>query len=177
MLESGRPAYVIIFLALSSLWMCATFLPLLYSVLFPNDDLRGVVHALEGSAAAAPEAAAVVQETTEAVGVLTGAVPVAYYSGVTATVRVSGSQTSKEKQASYAAWFQKRSKPLLLVITVYEGEQSKKTYAINEGEPMHIVRGYSLVVLAFGVSLFLARKPRGSSATLPSERPTSGASA
>jgi hypothetical protein len=158
--KSGRPTYAIVLFALSSLWMCATFLPLLYSVLFPNDDLRGVVHALEGRTAAAPEAAAVVQETTEAVGALTKAVPVAYYSGVTATVRVSGSQTSKQKQASYAAWFQKRSKPFLLLITVYEGEQGQKTYAISEGEPMLMVRGYSLVVLAFGVTLFLVCRKR-----------------
>ena len=173
----GRPAYAIVFLALSSLWMCATFLPLLFSVLFPNDDLQGVVDALESRRPAPPEADTVVEQTLAAVGSLTRAVPVAYYSGMTATVRAGGSQTSRQRQASYAAWFEKRSRPLLLVITVYEGEQGQKAYGIHEGEPMLVVRGYSLVVLAFVASLFLARKPRGSSATLPSQRPTFGAGA
>jgi hypothetical protein len=38
---------------------------------------------------------------------------------------------------------QRRRRQLLLLITVYEGEQGQKTYAINEGEPMH---GASLLV-------------------------------
>jgi hypothetical protein len=158
--KSGRPTYAIILIVLSSLWMCATFLPLLYFVLFPNDDLRGVVRALEERGAAPPEAAAVVQETTAAVGSLTKALPVAYYSGVTATVRVNGSQTSKKKQASYIAWFQRHPKPLLLLITRYEGEGGQTVYQLNEGEPMFMVRGYALPVLAFAVSLFLVRRKK-----------------
>jgi hypothetical protein len=46
-LKSGRPIYAIVMLVLSSLFMCATFLPLLYSVVVPNEDLKGVVSALE----------------------------------------------------------------------------------------------------------------------------------
>src|SRR5216684_6694073 len=158
--KSGRPTYAIVLLALSTLWMCATFLPLVFSVLFPNRDLQGVVHALEGRGSAPQEATAVVQETVAAVGPLTRAVPVAYYSGMTATVRVSGSKTPKEKQASYVAWFQKRPKPLLILITVHKDEQGHNLYEISEGEPMFMVRGYALPVLAFGVTLFLARRRR-----------------
>jgi hypothetical protein len=138
--------------------MCGVFLPFLYSVMFPNKDLQGVVYALEERGTAPQEAIAVVQETIATAGPLTRAMPVAYYSGMTTTVRVSGSQTSKVKQASYVAWFQRRLKPLLLLIAVHEGEQGQKVYEINEGEPMFMVRGYTLPVLVFGVSLFLVRR-------------------
>ena len=156
--KSSRPTYAIILFVLSSLWMCGVFLPFLYSVMFPNKDLQGVVYALEERGTAPQEAIAVVQETIATAGPLTRAMPVAYYSGMTTTVRVSGSQTSKVKQASYVAWFQRRLKPLLLLIAVHEGEQGQKVYEINEGEPMFMVRGYTLPVLVFGVSLFLVRR-------------------
>jgi hypothetical protein len=142
--------------------MCATFLPLLYSVVFPNEDLWAVVYALEGRGNAPSEAAAVVQETIAAAGPLKRAVPVAYYSGVTATVRISGSSQTSKKQASYIAWFQEHRKPLLLIITVYEGDGGRRGYEINEGEAVFMVRGYTLPVLLFGVSLFLVRKRKSS---------------
>ena len=156
--KSGRPTYAIILLAVSSLWMCATFLPFLYSVLFPNEDLQGIVHALEERGTAPPEAVAVVQETIAAAGPLTRAVPVAFYSGATVTVRLGGSQKSSKKQGSYIAWFQKHPKPLLLLITRYEGNGGRRAYEINEGEAMFIVRGYALPVLPFVASLFLVRR-------------------
>jgi hypothetical protein len=156
--KSGRPTYAIIFLAISSLWICAVFLPLLYSVVFPNKDLQAVVYALEERGSAPPEAADVVQETVAAAGPLTRTVPIAYYSGVTATVRIGGSEKLSKKQGSYIAWFQKHPKPLLLLITRYEGGGGRKGYEINEGEPMFMVRGYALPVFLFGVSLLVARR-------------------
>jgi hypothetical protein len=138
--------------------MFAVFLPLLYSVVFPNKDVQGIVYALEERGTAPPEAVAVVQETIAAVGPLTRAIPVAYYSGVTTEVRVGSLQSSRKKQASYIAWFQKHPKPLLLLITDYEGEGGRRAYAINEGEAVSMVRGYALPVFLFGVALFLVGK-------------------
>jgi hypothetical protein len=157
--KSSRPAYAIILLALASLWLCAIFLPLLYSVALPNPDLQGIVDALEERGTAPPEATAIVQGTIAAVGPLTRAVKVGYYSGVTATVRVSGSNTSeKVKQASYIAWFQKPSKPMFVSITCYESDGDQRAYGISEVDPIILVRGYALPLLLFGVSLFLARR-------------------
>jgi hypothetical protein len=73
-------------------------------------------------------------------------------------MRVSGSQTIRKKQASYVAWFQKRSKALVMLITVYEDDGGRKAYEINEGEAMSFVRGYSLPLALFAISLFLVRK-------------------
>jgi hypothetical protein len=144
--------------ALASLWICAIFLPLLYSLVFPNKDIQGVVSALEQHGVAPPEATTTVEETLAAAGPLTRAIPLAYYSGVTTTMRSSGSQTIRKKQASYVAWFQKRSKALVLLVTAYEADGGRKAYEINEGEAMSYVRGYSLPVLMFGASLVLVRK-------------------
>lgn len=157
-LKSSRPTYAIILLALSSLWMSALFLPLLYSLVLPNADLQGIVYALEERGTAPPEAVDIVQETIAAVGPLTRAIRVGYYSGVTATVRVSGPNTSvKVKQASYIAWFQKPPKPMLVAIARYESDGDHKAYRISRVEPASLVRGYASPVLLFGVSLFLAR--------------------
>jgi hypothetical protein len=162
--KSSRPTYSIILLALSSLWMCAVFLPLLYSIVLPNAGLQGVIYALEERGTAPPEAVSIVQETMATAGPVIRAIRVGYYSGVTATVRVSGSNTSeKVKQASYLAWFQQRPKPILVAITCYESSGDQKAYGISEVDPAVLIRGYSLPILLFGVSLFLVcRKPPSS---------------
>ena len=158
-LKWNRPTYAIILLALSSVWMCTVFLPLLYSVVLPESDLHAIVSALEGRGTAPAGAAGIVQETIAAVGPLTRAIKVGYYSGVTATVRVSGSNTSeKVKQASYLAWFQKPPKPMLVAITRYERDGGQRAYGISEIEPVSLIRGYTLPILLFGASLFLVRE-------------------
>jgi len=53
---------------------------------------------------------------------------------------------------------EKRSKPLLLVITRDEGGEGGTAYYINEGEIVGLVRAYSLPILLFGVSRFLVRR-------------------
>ncbi|MGA2002024.1 MAG: hypothetical protein ABSG70_01505 [Terriglobales bacterium] len=146
-------------LVLSSLWASATIIPLLYSLVFPNEGLEGVVMALEGRTTASPEAVAVVQETLAAAGPLRRAMQVAYYSQVTATVRHGQTQTSRMKQVLWIAWFEKLSKPILLVITQFESEGVLK-YAISEGELISIVRGYGFPLLAFGFSLYLVRRKK-----------------
>ena len=48
--KSRRSIFAIILLVLSVFFLCATFLPFLYSILFPNEDLERVVLALEDRA-------------------------------------------------------------------------------------------------------------------------------
>jgi hypothetical protein len=155
---SNRPTYAVLLVALFSLWMCALFLPLLFHVVFPNEGIQGVVYALEQRQPAPPEAVAAVQGAIAAAGPLIRAIPVAYYSGVTTTVGVNGSQTSRAMQATYIAWFERRSGPLLLLITRYQDDGGRLGYAINEGQAWLLIRGYTPPVVLFGVSLFLARK-------------------
>jgi len=92
------------------------------------------------------------------------AIKIGYYSGVTATIRVKGSNTSeKVKQATYIAWFQKHPKPMLVAITLYESDGGDKAYGIGSVDPVSLVRGYALPVLLFGVSFFLVRRRKFSS--------------
>ena len=165
MFKAGRPTYAIILLSISSLWICAIFLPFLYSVAFPNKDIQEVVEALKQHGTAPPEATSAVGETMSAVGPLTRALPIAYYSGVTTTVSINGSKTVRKKQQSYVTWFQKRPKAFVLIITRYEDNDGRRAYEIGEGDPVSFVRGYTLPVLLFGVSLFLVRKRKPSAFT------------
>jgi hypothetical protein len=159
--KSNRPTYSIILLVLSSLFMGATFLPLLYSVVHPNENIQSVVSALEERDTPPPEAETVVQEAILAAGPLRKAIQVAYYSGVTTTFHLSGSRASekvKVLQSTYIAWFQKPAKPMLVAITRYERERGQRAYGISEADPASLVRGYALPIFLFGVSLFLARR-------------------
>jgi hypothetical protein len=138
--------------------MCAIFAPLSYFILFPNPDIRGVVASLKQDGPAPQEADTPVQETITAVGPLTRAVPIAYYTGFTAAFAAGGSQRVMKKQASYIGWFKKRPSALVLLITRYEDDHGRKAYEIDEGEAMTFVRGYTLPILAFAFCLFLVRK-------------------
>jgi hypothetical protein len=67
-------------LVLSSLWVVITFLPLLYSILFPPRDIQEIVRALEERGTVSPQIATAVQETIASTGPLRRAVQVGYYS-------------------------------------------------------------------------------------------------
>jgi hypothetical protein len=169
--KSGRPTYAIILLALSALFLCTTFLPFLYSILFPNEDLQRVVSALEDRASPPLDADSVVQEAKDAAGLLTRAIPVAYYSGMSARFHLNGSHAPeriKQSQVTCIAWFQKRPKPMVMAITLYENEGGQKAYGISEGNPVTLVRGYGLPILLFGAAFFLARRRKSNLATGPS---------
>ena len=69
--KPSRPVYAIVLVALSTLFMAATFLPFLYSILSPNEDIERFVFALKGSGEAPMDADSVVEETKRSVGSLT----------------------------------------------------------------------------------------------------------
>lgn len=69
----------IVLLVLSSLWVAATFLPFLYSLISPTQDLAAIVRALQGQGAPPPEAVAVVGETLKQGGSLDRAIHVGHY--------------------------------------------------------------------------------------------------
>jgi hypothetical protein len=163
--RSSRPTYAIILLAVSSLFMAATFLPLLYSVVFPNEDIQGFVSALEEREPPSMESEPVVHDAIAAVGPLKMAIKVAYNTEVTLKIPYAGAGTSekiKASQAIYIAWFQKHPKAALVAFTCYETAENQKAYRMNEVDPLILVRGYAIPLSLFGVSLFLARKKKTS---------------
>jgi hypothetical protein len=165
--KSSRPTYAIIPFVVSSLWMCAIFLPLLYSVAFPNGAIQEVIDALKERGTAPPESVAAVQETIEAAGPLKRAFKVAYYSGATTTVGISGPRTSqKVNQSWYVAWLQKLPKPILMTITRAESDGDHRAYRISKAEPFSLGRGYALPVLLFAVSLFLVGRRKSADSSL-----------
>jgi hypothetical protein len=115
--------------------MCATFLPLLYSVLLPNEDIERVVGALREGGTAPSDAETVVEQAKAAAGSLTTAIQVGYYTGVTATFHLSGSHSpeqTKVSQTTYIAWFQKHSSPCW--------SQLRSTQMMKGKRPMALVK-------------------------------------
>ena len=167
-LRSGRPIYAIVLLALSILFLCATFLPFLYSLLSPNPDVEQFVGALREGGTAPLEADTVVEQTRAALGSLNRTIQIAYYTETRMGFHLSGSQSAERihvSQATYIAWFQKRPKPMLIAVTVYTNDAGQKAFGISDAAPLAVVRGYGVPILLFGVCLFLVRKRKPSGAT------------
>ena len=160
--KSSRPTYAIILFALSVIFMGTTFLPLLYSLLFPNEDIERVVAALKGGTTPL-DAENVVQEAKGAVGSLTRAIQVG--SGYTWNrgFHLTGAheQTNiSETTYVYIAWFEKRPKPMFVSIVLYANDAGQKAYRINEVNGISVARAYAIPVLFFAVSLFLMRRKK-----------------
>jgi hypothetical protein len=167
--KSGRPMYAIILVALSTLFMAATFLPFLYSILFPNENIERFVTALKDGGEAPLDADSVVEQTKAVAGSLTRAIQIGAYFEMGLGFHLSGSrapQHTHTSQATYIAWFQRLPKPLLVSVTFYANDEGKKAYGLNEVALLTLVRGYGVPVALFAASLFLARRrnPPGAAA-------------
>jgi hypothetical protein len=159
--KSSRPIYAIILLALSVIFVCATFLPFLYSLLLPDEDIERVVAALKGSGPAPLDADSVVDEAKAAAGPLIKAIPIGCSYGGSIGFHLSGSheQTRVSQTAYiYVAWFQKHPGPMLVAITLYANDAGQRVYGIGEIDAASVARQYAIPVLLLGVSLFLVRK-------------------
>jgi hypothetical protein len=58
----------------------------------------------------------------------------------------------------------KTLKPMLVAITLYANDEGQKAYGISKVDPAVIVRAYAAPVFLLGVSLFLVRKQKSSTA-------------
>jgi hypothetical protein len=154
--ERAAPA---ICLALSGLWMLATILPLCYSLLFPNEDIRHVVRAFEGRERLEGGLASLAS-VTDAVGQLKRAISVAAYWA--AEYKGGASHATKTRKAFYLAWFEKRSRPTLLIITRTETDGSDVRLDVTEGSPLALLRDYLVPALALAFSAFWFVKKRSS---------------
>jgi len=166
--KSGRPVYAIILVALSTLFMAATFLPFLYSILFPNEDIERFVTALKDRGEAAPDADSVVEQTKATVGSLTRAIQIGAYFEMGLGFHLSGTHATEHthrSQAIYVARFQKLPKPMLLSVTLYVNNEGEKAYGLSEVAPLTVVRGYGVPIALFAASLFLARRRNPPGAT------------
>ena len=162
--------YSVILLALSVIFMGTTFLPFLFSLLLPNEDIEGVVAALKDGGTAPMDADTVVDETKATAGPLSRAIQIGSAYQKTYTLSRTGShEQTRVSQTSYIyiAWFQKHQKPLLVAITLYANDAGQKDYSITTVDAASIARQYAIPLLLFGVSLFLVL--RGKSLTQASQ--------
>ena len=169
--KSSRPIYAIILLLASIFFMCTTFLPFLYSLAFPNDDLQRFVSALEGREPPSMESETVVQQALAAVGSLKKTIQVGSSYQTVTKIHYAGPQASETIRASQViniAWFEKHPEPMLMAFTCYANGNGQKAYQISQVSPLVIVRGYAIPLCLFAFSLVLARRrPTGTQAQGP----------
>ena len=151
----------ILLLVLSSLWVASVFGPLLYSMLFPTEDLWAIVHSLQGRGVPPSKAAALVQDAFEQGGPVGRIIHVAHYAGESILIQNSASHTMSKTEDSYIAWFQKVPKPVLLVVRGYKVDGAVQSYEIGSDEATNfLVRAYVPPLLAWLVSIYLVRRRR-----------------
>jgi hypothetical protein len=165
-LKSGRPIYVIILFVVSSIYMGLFFLPLLYSLLFPNADIEQVVAALKNGGIASMDADTVVEQAKAALGPLTKAIQVGWGYDARKQYHLAGSHeqtTITATSYTYVAWFAKLPKPVVVQITLYENDASQKAYRISRVSGILLARQLAIPLLLFVVSVFLMfRKSKAS---------------
>ena len=151
-------------LVISCLWMAAAVSSLFYSLLFPNADIRHIVRALEGRETLRSDLAPLA-EATNSVGRLKRAIQVAAYVGASVDYKYGESHTTKTTQLSYLAWFEKRSKPTILVVSRTETDGSQLHFDISEDNPFDTVRFYFVPAAVLAVSIYWFRRKRSKSDT------------
>ena len=156
----------ILFLVLSALWMGWTVFPFFYSLLFPNADSQHIVRALEGKETLSGDVARLVQQITGSVGRLNRAIQIAAYFGGSAEYKNGESHTTKTTEVSYLAWFEKQSKPTILVITRTEVDGSWVRYRTYESTLFDALRVYLLPAAALAFSGYWFRRKRVFEATM-----------
>jgi hypothetical protein len=166
--KSRRSIFAIILLVLSIFFLSATFLPFLYSTLFPNEDLERVVLALKGRGSPPLDADTVIEEAKRSAGTLTRSIQIAYGAGSAVQYARSGPAKPEHfhrSDATYLAWFQQRPKPMLIAISVYENDAGQKAFGISEVNPAALVQGYLLPIAIFVIALVLVRRKKSQSST------------
>jgi hypothetical protein len=145
-------------LILSVLWTAGVYFPFFYSLTSPNHDIQHLVGALQGHETARQELSSYVQNTIDSSGQLKHVVRVAAYYGASAEYKLQRAHTSKETEYAYLAWFEKRSKPTILVINLSEIDGSRLRFNMREGEPLGLARVLMTPLLAFSLSLYWFRR-------------------
>ena len=157
-LKSGRPIYVIILFVVSSIYMGVFFLPVLYSLLFPNADIEQFVAALKNGGIASMDADTVVEQAKAALGPLTKAIQVGWGYSVTKGYHLAGAHEQTTITATsyiYLAWFAKLPKPVFVEVILYENDSGQKAYHIGPVSGILLARQLAIPLLLFAVSVFL----------------------
>jgi hypothetical protein len=114
-----------------------------------------------------------VQQTIASAGPLARAVQIGYYYRAQVAIRVNEKHLEKESQASYIAWFPRFQWPILLILQKQQIDDGAEDYQIAQGDPIGLLRGFVVPLLAFIgaiVALRLSRvKRRGAKATSPAD--------
>lgn len=162
LLKLSHRTLPILLLIFSGLWAVGIYLPLLYSLLFPNHDIQHLVGALERREPARQELRLLVKESTDSFGQLKRAIRVAAYYGASADYNVRQSHTTKNIEYSYVAWFENRSKPAILIVSLSNIDRSTLRFNVDEGSRMQMGRALLLPLFALAFSIFWFRRNRAS---------------
>jgi hypothetical protein len=154
----GRPIYTLILFALSSIYMAFVFLPVVYSILFPNPDVETFVAALRDGGVPPLDADTVIEQAKAALGPLTKTIQVGWGYQTQKAFHLVGAHEQSTITATsylYMAWFQKIPQPIVISVNLYQNDQGQKAYRIQQVSGAALARQAAIPISLFVVSLVL----------------------
>ena len=148
----------VLLMVVSSIWLFATIFPLLYSLVVPSPDITHIIRAFEGREALRADLAPLAEVISQT-GRLRQAVPVAAYFEASAEYKAGESHTAKTTEVSYIAWFERRSKPTIFVISRTDDGSSLRFHAY-ESTFFGTLRNYFFPAAAVAFSFCWLKKKR-----------------
>ena len=144
---------------IASIWLAALAGPIVYSRMHPNPDLQKLLSALMHIQTFHASVEPSIQEIEESAGRLRRSIQLGAAWQFSKDLKGAETHSSTETQASYLAWFEKRSKPTLLIITRIEDDKSPLRFRVGEGDLSSTLVSFLIPPILFAVALYLIRKP------------------
>ena len=144
-------------LVLAIVWEGAVAGPLLYSRVHPNADIQRVVLALSRHESIEESVQPPLTEFFDSAGRLKRAIQLGASWQFSEDVNAGESHSTAETRASYLAWFESRSKPILLTITRIETDHSGIRFRIGEGDLVSTLISFLGPFALLGVTAYLVR--------------------
>lgn len=150
----------------SAIWLSVALLPFAYCLAFPNSDVDHILMALRGRETIEGDLGALVGRMIASMGRVRRALPVGAY--LQMEYQGNAEHVTKTRKVSYLVWFEKQSKPTLLVIARSDLGESHYRFDIGAGGGLFaIVRSYALPIIALTGSIFWFLKDRQSGLNTP----------
>lgn len=151
----------LLLLVLTGIWSAAVFLPLIYSLLFPNLVIVGAIRTLKNGSVVPKDAPEAVRDVVRSYGRLQHAIRVSAHYQASAEYKFGASHSSKETQYAYVALFERNSTPILLVVNLTDADEANPQLVVGESSFTLLIVNYSIPLAMLLAAILWFRRTRG----------------
>lgn len=137
----------------TGVWVLSIYSPLVYSFLFPSQSIQHIIEVLEGRKFGEGGYSSL-QTFIGAAGHLQHPIRVLAFYGESLEYESSKWTTIKKTKFTYIAWFEKRRGPMILLVTISQGDDPTSfDFRIAEGDGLAATRILLVPLVAFAFSI------------------------